>query len=227
VRLLITRPRPAADGTASRLRAAGYHVEVMALLITEAVRWRRPREVPQAVMVTSAAALRHAGAGLAGLAHLPIHAVGEATAAAARRAGFADVRTGGGTVQAMVDAIADAGIARILHLAGEDRTAFDCPPGLVIVRRTVYRAPLAPLPALPQADWTLLYSPRTAAQFAAEIDRLGGDRATIAIAAISPAALGAAGDGWARAVTAAKPTEAALLAAIDATCDKRVASQES
>jgi uroporphyrinogen-III synthase len=227
VRLLVTRPQPGADATAKQLLAGGHDVVVLPLMTTEAVAWRQPRQRPQAVMVTSAAALRHGGNGLAALVHLPLYAVGAATAQAARRAGFADVRAGSGTVQTLADAIAADGLARVLHLAGEDVTPLKRPAGLAIFRRTVYRAPLVSLATLPVVDWVLLYSPRTAAHFAAEIDRLGGNRADIGIAAISVAALGAAGAGWRRAVAAAQPSEAALLAAIGATCDKPLASQGS
>ncbi len=227
MRLLVTRPQPAADATALQLRAGGHDVVVLPLMTTEAIAWRQPWRRPQAVMVTSAAALRHAGDGIAALTHLPLYAVGAATAQAARRAGFADVRSGSGTVQTLADAMAADGLARVLHLAGEDVTPLKRPSGLAIVRRIVYRAPLVSLAALPAVDWVLLYSPRTAAHFAAEIDRLAADRADIGIAAISAAALDAAGSGWGRAVAAAMPTEAALLAAIGATCDKPVASQGS
>ena len=92
------------------------------------------------------------------------------------------------------------------------------PAGLRVATIIVYRAALQSLGPLPQTDWVLLYSPRTAAHFAAECDRLGVARAAIALAAISPAALAAAGPGWARTATAAAPNEDALLAAIGVSC---------
>jgi uroporphyrinogen-III synthase len=148
--------------------------------------------------------------------------VGAATAAAARDAGFGDVRAtaagglenAGGTAQALVDSVAAAGFIRVLHLAGADRTPVTVPPTLTITTTIVYRADLVPLPAPPAADWVLLYSARTAAHFAAECDRLGAARATLGIAAISPAVATAAGPGWRRIVVAADPHEDALLAAI-------------
>jgi uroporphyrinogen-III synthase len=152
---------------------------------------------------------------------LPAFTVGDATGAAARAAGFCDVHDGGGTVQALVDGLAAAGIGAVLHLAGADRTPVRLPAGLIVSVVVVYRACLLPLACLPEFDWVLLYSARTAAHFAAEFDRLGGVRRAAAIAAISARAAAAAGPGWAEVVTAAAPSEDALLAAIDAAWQKR------
>ncbi len=224
MRILVTRPAPGGAATAERLRALGHEVRLEPLLGFEAVPWVPPAEAPEALLLTSAAAARLAGAVPPALLAVPVHAVGAATAAAARAAGFGDVRVGGGGAQALLDAMAAAGVRQVLHLAGKDRTAVAVPAGLALVIRTVYRARLEPLAALPAVDWVLLYSARTAGQFAAEVDRLGGDRAAFAIAAISPAALAAAGPGWRRAVAAEAPDEDALLAAIGATWQKPATS---
>ena len=215
--ILVTRPQPGGDATALRLRRAGHDVVLAPLLATAAVPWQRPEVRPQAVMLTSAAAVRLAG-DVGALWGLPCFAVGRATAAAARAAGWTDVRTGAGHVQAVIDHVAAEGIADILHLAGEDRTAIIVPDAVTVSTRIVYRAVLQPLAALPAVDWVLLYSPRTASHFAAECDRIGEARAGIAIAAISPAALAAAGPGWRHALTASVPDEDALLAAIGISC---------
>ena len=217
MRILVTRPQPGAEATAARLRAAGHDVVVAPLLATMAVAWDRPATLPDAVLLTSAAAVRLAG-DVAALQRLPCFTLGAATAAAARAAGWADVRAGDGHVQAVIDRIAAMGLGDVLHLAGADRTGMTVPDGLRIATRIVYCAAAQPLPSLPAVDWVLLYSPRTAGLFAAECDRLEHPRAGVAIAAISVAALAAAGPGWARAVAAATPDEAALLAAIGAAC---------
>lgn len=224
MRILVTRPEPGGGATAARLRALGHEAIAAPLLGFEAVAWAPPETLPDALLLTSAAAARLAGAVPAAFQALPAYTVGAATAAAARAAGFADVRVGDGGVQALIDAMAVAGTRRVLHLAGEDRTAVTVPDGLELVIRTVYRACLQPLAALPAVDWVLLYSARTAGQFAAEVDRLAGDRGSIAIAAISSRALAAAGGGWRRAVAAESPDEDALLAAIGVTWQKPGAS---
>ncbi len=198
----------------------GHEVLLAPLMVTESVAWQLPAppETVSAVMLTSGSAVVLSGSGVGPLQHLPCFTVGSATSAAARAAGWRDVRDGGGTVQMLVDALPAAGIAEILHLAGEDRTRFVVPPAVRIEVVTVYRATLVPLNSVPACDWVLLYSARTAAHFAAECDRIGVSRRDIAIAAISPAALAAAGPGWARAVAAPSADEDALLAAIGIPC---------
>ncbi len=215
MKLLVTRPLPGGEATAERLRALGHQVTLTPLMMTQPRAWAPPAAAPAAIMVTSAFAARLAGPAAHAFHALPCFAVGNATAAAARNAGFTDVRDGGGTAQALLDTVAATGATNILHLAGEDRTAVVVPASLTATTITVYSARLMPLTVEPiNIDWVLLYSPRTAAHFAAECHRLGVPRAKIAIAAISAAAIGAAGPGWARAIAAETPDEDALLAAI-------------
>ena len=209
MRILVVRPQPGADATAARLRAMGHDPVAHPLLATRPLPWALPAESPDAVILSSAAAVRHAGPLADSLKHLPAHAVGEATAAAARAAGWSAVKAGPGTMQALLDSLASG---QFLHLAGADLTAVTVPPALRLIRVTVYETPLLPLPGLPDVDAVLLHSPRTAAQFAREWDRLGGRRAAVQLFAISGATLAAAGSGWASALAAAEPTESALLA---------------
>ena len=122
MRILVTRPLPGGEATAARLRALGHDVVLAPLMATEAVDWQPPETPPAAIMLTSAFAARLAGPAAAVYHGLPAFAVGAATARAAAEAGFTDVRDGGGTAQALVDSVAGAGLAAILHLAGEDRT---------------------------------------------------------------------------------------------------------
>jgi uroporphyrinogen-III synthase len=212
VHLLVTRPN--AESTAARLQSLGHRVTSLPLMAFEPVGWHAVP--PAAVMLTSPQAARCIETPWP----VPVYAVGDATAAAARARGFADVRDGGGTVQALVDRVAADGIAQILHLAGADRTPVVVPAGLRIDTVIVYRARLLPLAAVPDVDCVLLYSARTAAHFAAECDRLQVARAGVALAVLSDAVAAAAGGGWRDIVVAPLPTEAALLAAIDATCQK-------
>lgn len=212
--LLLTRPN--ASSTAAALQARGHTVTVAPLMAFETLDW--DAEAPKVIMLTSPQA---AQAGARGAAwQVPVYAVGSATEAAARSAGYADVRDGGGTAQALVDRIAADGIAQVLHLAGADRTPIDVPDGLTIDVVVVYRARLLPLAAMPAVDAVLLYSARSAAHFAAEVDRLGVARAGVAVFALSPVIAAAAGPGWREMTTAAAPNEASMLAAIDAACQK-------
>jgi uroporphyrinogen-III synthase len=212
--VLLTRPH--ADSTAATLRAAGHSVTLAPLMRFETLDWRA--DVSEAIMLTSPQAARSAAR--AAQWQATVFAVGAATAAAATAAGFSDVRDGGGTAQALVDRIAADGFSRVLHLAGADRTEIDVPAGLRIDVVVVYRAVLMPLAALPAVDWVLLYSARTAAHFACEVDRLGAPRREIGIAVLSGAIAAAAGPGWRETIVADAPNEAALLAAMAAACQK-------
>jgi uroporphyrinogen-III synthase len=212
MRILVVRPEPGAAATAARVRALGHDAVVQPLLVTEALDWQLPAGLPDAVILTSAAALRHAGPQAAALMGLPALCVGAATAAAARAAGWQLAQAGPGTLQALLDAAAAGPHRHLLHVAGEDRTPARVPPELTIATTIVYRAVLRPLPALPDVEGVLLHSPRTARHLAAEWDRLGGNRGALAVYAISPATLAAAGTGWASAHAAAAPSDAALLA---------------
>lgn len=123
--VLVTRPEPGASATAARLAAMGFSPVVLPL--TEIVATPPPASGScDAVVATSANALRHAPADyLAALADRRLYAVGAATAAAARQAGFADIAVAAGTATDLAGLIGremPAG-ARLLHLAGRDRTA--------------------------------------------------------------------------------------------------------
>ncbi len=100
-RVLVTRPEPGATMTARKLELMGFRPiklplqEIRPLTVP-------PEAVPEgivAVAVTSANAIRHAQPELvAALASFPCFAVGKVTAAAAREAGFTDIREGNGDV---------------------------------------------------------------------------------------------------------------------------------
>jgi len=156
-----------------------------------------------AVLLTSANGARHAPAGLTAL---PCFAVGESTAAAARAAGFAEVRTGPCDGAAAAAMMAGAGIERALHLCGRDHLAVEA-PGVEIERRIVYAAEPIPHERFEGPAVAMIHSARAAARFA----RLAGDKAAIAIAAISASAAAAAGEGWAARAVAAQPRDQALL----------------
>lgn len=217
--LLVLRPEPGASATAAAARGLGLTVVVAPLFAVRAMAWRPPAIAPDAVLMTSANAARHGGAAMAALASLPLYAVGRATEAAARAAGFSRIVAGDADAGAIVARAAADGRRHLLHLAGRDhrRTTM---PGLRIDTRIVYASeavrtlPDAARAALPEAV-AALHSPRAAALFAA----LAGDRVGIAIAALSGAVADAAGEGWRAIAIAARPDDATLLAAAAKLCD--------
>jgi len=216
---LVLRPEPGASRTCERLAALGVDARVTPLFEVVPVAWRPPEPASfDALLLTSANAVRHAGPGLATLARLPVLAVGEATAAAARTSGLTVALTGARDVAALVRAAAAAGFAHLLHLAGRDRVDT---AGVVAV--TVYASEDVPVPPDVARGWpgrvALLHSGRAACRFAHIVDRDGVDRARIAVAAISPAVAAAAGEGWAARAIAGRPADAALVACAAALID--------
>src|ERR1700710_250704 len=92
--VLVTRPHPDDETTAAGLRAKGYEVLQAPMLRFEPVAFHDDIDARYgAVIVTSANALRGLTPHLEAsrLLKLPLFAVGEHTAAAARNAGFVNV----------------------------------------------------------------------------------------------------------------------------------------
>jgi uroporphyrinogen-III synthase len=127
LRLLVTRPEPDAQRTATALRARGHDVLVAPLLRFEPIANARVGEGPWAgLLMTSANAARAAAldARLAQLVHLPVVAVGHHTAEAARRAGFGHVVSAEGDADDLARVAAGrfrGTAAPLLYLAGEDQ----------------------------------------------------------------------------------------------------------
>ncbi|MDE2580539.1 MAG: uroporphyrinogen-III synthase [Rhodospirillales bacterium] len=118
--VLITRPRPAADATGALVAARGFAPVIAPALVIRS-RPIRLESVPAAIAVTSGNAL----AGLpAGLHAVPVFAVGDATAAKARAAGFSEVTSAGADAAALAALIARAAPPGPLLLAvGEGQGA--------------------------------------------------------------------------------------------------------
>ena len=212
--VLILRPLPGAQDTARRAQGLGLAPVVAPLFEIVRVDWAPPDAARfDAVMLTSANATRTAGLGLAAFRHLPAYAVGEASAAAATAAGFADVRTGPADGIALAAMMAAAGVALAFHPRGADTVAIPN-PGFAIESAIVYSAePVGTLPeaaseALRRDALALLHSPRSGAHFAA---LAAGFRPTTRIAAVSEAAAAAAGPGWRECHIAPVPRDHALL----------------
>ena len=215
MRVLVTRPEPAASRTAARLAALGHQALVVPLMSARPLDWTPPVEAPDAIAFTSAQALEHGGPALGAYRDLPVYAVGDATAAAARAAGFHDIRTGPGDAAVLFAAAAGDGIRSLLHLAGRDRTAA-APPDLTITVRELYAVDPVDAP-LPAADLVLVYSTRAATQL---VRVAGPARSGLAVAALSPGVAAALGPGWRTIMVALTPDEDALFAASGLTCEK-------
>lgn len=223
--VLILRPEPAASKTASRARALGLEPVVAPLFTIKPLAWQAPDPAAfDAVMLTSANAPRLAGASLARFGHLPCYAVGEATAGAAREAGFDTVRTGPLDAAALAALMAAEGVRSAFHPGGRERAQLGGPP-FAIEEVAVYQAcPVACLPAaaeeaLAKGAVALIHSPAAGTLLATLATK---QRKRTHLAAISEAAAAAAGSGWCSTSVAARPREEALLELAVKLCHQEV-----
>ncbi len=126
MRILVTRPQPSAADTALALCARGHEPIIAPLFEMERIADVDPKSGPwDAILLTSANGLR----GIVSFAHdkkwrgIPVFAVGDVTAKAARDMRFADVTSADGNINDLVDLVAARlqPPARLLYLAGEER----------------------------------------------------------------------------------------------------------
>jgi uroporphyrinogen-III synthase len=219
-RVVVLRPELGATKTVSEARQRGLDAVAIPLFEVEPIAWEVPTiDQFEALLLTSANAIHYGGAGLEALKCLPAYAVGSATAEAAREVGSDVVLAGDSGVDEILGKI-DPGV-KLLHLCGEHRRP-PANPLQAITPITVYRSRERPSPDLSHAEGTvvLVHSPRAAAVFRKMLTAANLNRASIAIAAISPAAAEAAGGGWKSVEVAERPSDDALLALAERLCNK-------
>lgn len=237
--VLVTRPEPDNEATALALRARGFEVLLAPMLRFEPLAFQDDADAHyDAVIVTSANALRGFERQPAGqrLLKLPLFAVGEHTANAARHAGFGQVIAADGDVAALRDAVLASVKAKhlkkagtLLYLAGADLArdlAGDLGQrGFTVVTQTTYRMiPVAELPpaaregfAANQVAAVLHYSRRSARAFLQAARTAGVEISALAIpqCCISDAVASVVRDaGATQVLTASRPDENALLEAL-------------
>lgn len=217
--LAILRPEPGGSLSAARAEALGIETIIrLPLFKVRPCDWKVPDpERFDAILMTSANAARHAGEGLDALKSLPVHAVGEATAAAARSAGMMVDRVGNAGISELLEGLPDG--LRLLHLAGRHRRV---PPDLaqMVVPVEVYTAVEREHPeGIAQLEGAVacVHSPRAGKRLAELVP--GNVRSTVSIAAISEAAAEACGEGWERVSTAKAPDDPTLLSLAKRLCD--------
>lgn len=229
MRVLITRPEAEAQMLQQALQACGITADCAPLL---AIRIHRDVPLPldgvAALLFTSANGVR-AFAANAARRDFSVFAVGEASAAAARAAGFADVQAAGGDVDslaALVQARWRPQDGILLHAAGAtlagDLQALLQAQDYTVRRIMLYTAeaatalpaPVAAAFAMGIYDAVLFFSPRTAATFVTLVRAAGcAGGATAAVAACLSAnvAQAVAELPWRAVQVAARPREADLL----------------
>ena len=243
--VLVTRPHPDDEATASALRAKGFEVMLAPMLRFEPVAFHDDEDARYgAVIVTSANALRGIAPHLqdsrlqgSRLLKLPLFAVGEHTASAAHRAGFDNVIPANGDAASLRDSVLASVKAKelkkastLLYLAGAD-LARDLAGelgerGFTVVTHTTYR--MIPVSSLPREacdafaasgiEAVLHYSRRSARAFL-DAARAGGvEISALAIpqCCISAAVASVVRDaGAAQVMAAASSNENALFEVLD------------
>ena len=183
--VLVTRPEAGTDETVRLLRERGFEAVMAPMLRIE------PRPVPAGALAVAAVALTSAHAVPAlppGCRGLPVFAVGDRTAAAARDAGCGDVRSADGTAVELAELMLREVRGTVLLMAGAGQGAGLAAAlragGVRVVRRVAYAAqPVRALPAAAAAalagdgvHGVVLMSAATARQFG----RLAGTAAALA-----------------------------------------------
>jgi uroporphyrinogen-III synthase len=238
--VLVTRPHPDDETTAASLRARGFDVLRAPMLRFEPVAVHEDMNARySAVIVTSANALRGIEPHLKGhrMLELPLFAVGEHTAAAARRAGFTHVVSANGDATNLRDLVLASLRAKelkkastLLYLAGaelaRDLASELEESGFRVVTQTTYKMiAVTSLPretcdafAANQVEAVLHYSQRSARAFLDKARAAGVEISALAIpqCCISAAVASVVRDaGATQVVVAATPDENALFEALE------------
>ncbi|WP_431284989.1 uroporphyrinogen-III synthase [Humitalea sp. 24SJ18S-53] len=226
--VLITRPSPGDAATAEAVARRGWRPIAAPSLVLAALPGAAPPRGAQALLLTSAAAVRALDRSLAP-SDLPVFAVGAATAAAARAMGFAAVQAASGdaeSLSALVAAQCDPARGPLWLAVGRgyatDLAAVLRGRGFRVARRVVYAArPARALPpaardalAAGQVAAALFTSPRGAHSMVRLLRAAGLAQAARGIAAVAISqrvadALG--GVAWKALHVATIPSEEALL----------------
>lgn len=223
VPLVVIRPEPGCSASVAAARKAYLEVHGFPLFDIAAKSWEAPQpDQFDALLVGSANVFRHGGPGLRALTALPVLAVGDTTAEAARAAGFTVAATGSGGLQGLLDALPQ-GYARLLRLTGEERVLVNLPRPVTMEERVVYAARALPFPSeltelLHKPAIIAAHSAEAARHIAAQCVSHAIRRAPLRIAALSPRIAQAAGEGWGEVAAAARPDDTALLALVRQMC---------
>ena len=222
-RVWITRAQPGADRTAERLRALGLAPVVRPLLAVQPLSPDLPDLADFAALAftsingVGAFARLHAGR------DLPVFAVGDATAQAARQAGFADVRSASGDLTDLARLLADRAPGSVLAPvaetpAGDLAEAVQAAGGAQLVRAIAVYRTVETGAALPDAvAAVLIHSPRAARALAA-CAPFAMPRLAVCISPAAAAPLQALARPCAVSPT---PDETALLTTLSAALGKR------
>jgi uroporphyrinogen-III synthase len=227
-KVLITRPADSVANFADKVAALGYQPILAPLIELAPTGVPLPAEDISAIIITSKAAVRFINPD-ENLLRTPVYAVGATTMEACLKRGFSNVVFGGGNVENLLKNLikdfSNTTCKRLLYLSGSEISRDLCtllqPWGVEVIRVPVYVSK-----SLRLADnairllcgdeiaWITLFSSRTAAILAADIQRLETRNWTsnVSIACLAPGIAQVIGDiRWRKIEIARQPTQAALL----------------
>lgn len=221
--LLILRPIEGALQTERRAKDLGLQVVVDPLFNVEPIicSGSAARDF-DALLLTSAHAVTCGGDQLNAYMSLPVLAVGQATARAAKNAGFQIVATGDSSGQQLLNQPETKRYRRILWLAGEQHGLLDSDERQLDIV-PVYRSRVIALgekavTCLKAETVVLLHSARAAKYLVAELDRLHIKQDRHHAVAFSAKVAAAAGQGWKSISVADRPDDESLLSLATRLC---------
>jgi len=228
MRVVVTRPQADGERTAATLEALGHEVLVAPLMRIDPVA-ANLAGTWSAIVITSANALQAAPD--TADKTLPVFAVGDRSAEAARRAGFAKVSSANGDIKDLIRLVAARTVgarAPLLYLAGEERAgdlvAQLAACGIDAEMKIVYRAVVEAFPPVLAAalesgdvDAVLHFSRRSAELFVegARASGVAGPAQDVRHLCLS-SQVAEPLIGASRIAVAARPEEAALIALLRA-----------
>lgn len=229
---MITRPREDASGLAEALAGLGIETVIEPLLFIETLDTDAPVLTGvQALLVTSANGVR-AFSALSDERDVAVYAVGDASARAAREAGFSSVTSASGDVDTLADLVAEKlnpEDGALLHVAGT-KVAGDLAgrlekAGFTYQRARLYHAAKAEnlsgegIQSIRDGnlDGVVLYSPRTAESFVELLEKaeLGDSTHVMTVFCLSQAVAEKVGKlTWGQVVIAETPDQVAMIESV-------------
>ena len=216
--VLLTRPQAAAEQTAARIKAATLWPVMLAPMATIEMLAPPPPLAASAVVLTSA----NAAPALAPYRHLPVFAVGDQTASAARAAGCTLVQSAAGdapTLAKLVQQQLPEG--RVVYLSGQNvrHDLAALLPNYEVIRQVVYRSiPATSLPSEAAAALqsgqvrAVLFYAKSAMETLSGLTEQRPPAFCLSAALVVP--------GWPTLTIAPAPTEEALLETLYSAYDK-------
>ncbi len=146
MKVIILRPEPGASLSSEVARSLGFDPIIASASEIKPIAWDIPStDRFDALMITSANALRVNAQHISRYKDLPLFAVGKATAALAKDMGFTVAAIGQGGAKALFPKLIDYGAKNVLRLVGADYVPVDATDAIQITTIITYEAQHLPI----------------------------------------------------------------------------------